>query len=134
MLRVHLPPFSLGASYQQSPTTMSGRPSLLTSTTQTPSERKASSTTVFFAVIFTGALAGPSPAGNRVTMSASNRTGRRNVDRPIIADLGEKDHGGRERFTEDYAISQGSPQVGAKPRAERPPGPTADLSTRALGL
>src|SRR5437764_812471 len=89
MWRVHLPPFSFGASYQQSPVKMSGRPSLLTSTTQTPSERNAVSTTVFFQVSLAGAFASPAVRGG--TASAIIRSGRTNFDRPVIANLGEKE-------------------------------------------
>src|ERR1051325_7737037 len=46
--RFHSPAGSLGASYQQSPTITSSLPSLLTSATPTPSERKVRSRTIFF--------------------------------------------------------------------------------------
>src|SRR5437764_211716 len=49
--RFHSPLGSLGASYQQSPTTMSSLPSLLKSATPTPSERKFLSMTIFFQVV-----------------------------------------------------------------------------------
>src|SRR5260370_42485459 len=77
ILRFHSPAGFWGASYQQSPTMTSSLPSLLTSATPTPSERKLLSRTIFFQEIVIGPpgfLSG-TPASNRVCDQASKRTG-----------------------------------------------------------
>src|ERR1700722_12577441 len=60
--------FQSGASYQTSPTMMSGLPSLFTSATATPSERKTLSRTVFFQVI---AVSSDGLTGSAVDTAAS---------------------------------------------------------------
>src|SRR3984893_5977106 len=77
MWRFHSPAGSCGASYQQSPTMTSSLPSLLTSATPTPSERKLLSRTIFFQEIVigpSGFLSEPT-ASNRVCDRASKRAG-----------------------------------------------------------
>src|SRR5947208_5818923 len=73
MWRFHSPLGSLGASYQQSPTMTSSRPSLLTSATPTPSERKFLSRTIFFQVILTGFLSRASASKPTIAQGNRNR-------------------------------------------------------------